>query len=139
MSWTRGLLSSQARARKPRRPRHLIVEQLEDRCVPSSTLYQQINLFSDVPGAALNTDPNLINGWGIALSPRAAWVSSNGADVSVVYSGGTTPDSWVNTGLVVSIPGGAPTGQVFNSTGDFVVSDGNGHSGSAFFILASEN
>jgi uncharacterized protein (TIGR03118 family) len=116
----------------------LHLEPLEDRCVPAGT-YQQVNLFSDIPGLAQNLDPNLVNGWGISVAPGAVWVSSNGADSSVVYAGGASGNPWVNTGLVVSIPGGAPTGQAFNPASDFVVSDGAGDSGKAFFIFASEN
>ena len=41
--------------------------------------------------------------------------------------------------LTVSIPGHGPTGQVFNPTTEFVVSDGQGHSGAALFIFASES
>jgi uncharacterized protein (TIGR03118 family) len=135
------------RSLKLRRSQHAIpcrlaVEALEDRCVLSQTIFpffQQVNLFADQAGVAQHQDSNLVNGWGIAVGPRSTWVSSNGADSSVVYRGGANGQPWVNTGLVVSIPGGAPTGQVFNPTSDFVVSDGNGHSGPAAFIFASEN
>ncbi len=37
------------------------------------------------------------------------------------------------------MPGDGPTGQVFNSTGGFVVDDGAGHSGPALFIFDSES
>ena len=41
--------------------------------------------------------------------------------------------------LTVSIPGHGPTGQVFNPTTEFDVDDGQGHSGAALFIFASES
>jgi|SRR5579871_122916 len=136
-SWFESLRGS-SRTRSPRRSCsvRLQLEELEGRIVPATT-FIQTNLVSDQPGVAAIQDPNLVNAWGIAIGPVAAWVSANGNDVSTVYAGQTS--NFHNTGLVVSIPGGAPTGQVFNPTKDFVVSDGNGHSGPAAFIFASEN
>jgi uncharacterized protein (TIGR03118 family) len=77
--------------------------------------FRQENLVSDQPGVATLTDPNLVNAWGMSRGPNTPiWVSDNGADVSTLYRGdvGGQPVSAVP--LVVSIPGGAPTGQVFN-------------------------
>jgi len=84
--------------------------------------YVQENLVSDQPGVAQLTDPNLVNAWGMSHSPTSPiWVSDNGANVSTLYSGAVpgNPESPVvrapaPTPLIVSIPGGAPTGQVFN-------------------------
>jgi uncharacterized protein (TIGR03118 family) len=78
--------------------------------------YVQRNLVSDVPGAAQLTDPNLVNAWGLGFGPTTpAWIADNGQDVSTLYSGAsaTAPDPSI-VPLVVSIPGGAPTGLVFN-------------------------
>jgi uncharacterized protein (TIGR03118 family) len=72
----------------------------------------QINLVSDVPGLAANTDPNLKNSWGISFSSTSPfWVSDQATDVATLYSGTGAP-----VALVVSVPGG-PTGTVFNSAG----------------------
>jgi uncharacterized protein (TIGR03118 family) len=99
--------------------------------------YQQLNLVSDIPGAAQLLDPNLVNPWGLSSSPTSPlWVSDNGTDKSTLYTGavGGQPASIV--ALVVSIPGGgAPTGQVFNSTDDFQLATG----GKALFIFAGEH
>jgi uncharacterized protein (TIGR03118 family) len=103
--------------------------------------YVQMNLVSDVPGAASVTDPNLVNAWGISFSPTSPfWISDNGTGVSTLYNGAGTPIP-----LVVQVPpptGGTPpstpTGQVFNSTADFVVS-ANGASQAALFIFATED
>jgi uncharacterized protein (TIGR03118 family) len=96
-------------------------------------VYRVRNLVSDVPGAAEHTDPHLVNGWGVAFNPFGfAWVASNGKGVSVLYDG----DGNANP-LVVTIPGGAPTGIVFNGSNDFVVTK-NGVSGPARFIFATE-
>ena len=61
-------------------------------------------------------DPDLVNGWGLSRSPTSPWwVADNGTDRSTLYraDGSKAP-------LVVAIPGGAPTGTVFNpSATDF--------------------
>lgn len=100
--------------------------------------YVQTNLISDIPGVARITDPNLVNPWGMAAGPTTPlWISDNGMDVSTLYTGGINGRIPVVLPLVVSIPGGAPTGVVFNPTKDFVV-QGTGASAAANFIFASE-
>src|SRR5205085_12222824 len=95
----------------------LSLERLEDRCNPS-TAFLATDLISDQPGVAAVTDPTLVNAWGISLSPTAGafWVSSNGNSLSEVY-GGDVNGSAISQPFKVNIPGGAPTGQVFNGTG----------------------
>lgn len=100
--------------------------------------YVQRNLVSDVPGAAELLDADLVNAWGLAFGPATpAWVADNGTDVSTLYSGavGSTPVAKVP--LTVSIPGGAPTGAVFNGSTGFVVHSG-ASSGPARFLFSSE-
>ncbi|HST48867.1 TIGR03118 family protein [Jatrophihabitans sp.] len=100
--------------------------------------YRQINLVSDVPGLAQVLDPNLVNAWGLSAGPTSPiWVSDNGTSKSTLYRGATKPGEPASiVPLVVSIPGGgSPTGQVFNSTGDFALPSG----GKAFFVFAGEN
>lgn len=82
----------------------------------------QTNLVSDQPGKAQLTDPHLINAWGASEGPTTPlWVSNTGTSTATLYAGsvGSTPASI--TPLVVSIPGGPPTGQVFNDTTSFDV------------------
>jgi uncharacterized protein (TIGR03118 family) len=109
--------------------------------------FQQTNLVSDRAGVAQITDPNLVNPWGISESPNggAFWLSDNGTGISPLYLGDLN-GSPINHLFDVSIPGGAPTGQVFNpfqsimsngNSTDFTVTDGT-HSGPAVFIFASE-
>src|SRR5947209_6607965 len=101
--------------------------------------YQQTNLISDIPGVARITDPNLVNPWGQAASARSPlWVADNGADVSTLYQGGVSGSIPQIVPLTVNIPGGAPTGVVFNSTSDFVVKTATG-SAPANFIFDSES
>jgi uncharacterized protein (TIGR03118 family) len=130
------------RRTRPSAP-ELRLEPLEDRCNPS--VYLATDLVSDQPGVAPITDPHLVNAWGISFNPTrgAFWVSSNGEGLSTLYSGDvnavTPPIKFVKNGLEVTIPQGDPTGQVANTTSDFVITDGNGHSGAPAFIFATEN
>jgi uncharacterized protein (TIGR03118 family) len=127
----------QSRGGAAHRNARLAVELLESRWVPS-TSYLATDMVSNQPGVAPITDTNLVNAWGIALNPGGAfWVSSNGADLSTVYTGDAGGMPLAKSSLEVSIPFGAPTGQVFNSTSDFVVTSGSA-SGPAKFIFASE-
>jgi len=76
---------------------------------------QQTNLVSDIPGMAKFTDPNLVNPWGISESGGSPfWVSNNGGNNATLYNTAGQPQS-----LVVSIPSGVPTGQVFNASTAF--------------------
>ncbi len=94
--------------------------------------YTVTNLVSDVPGAALAVDPNLVNAWGLTSSATSPWwVADNGTDVSTLYDG-----AGVARSLVVQVEG-APTGTVFNGGTGFVVSDGT-NSGAAAFIFDTE-
>lgn len=101
--------------------------------------YRQVNLVSDVPGRAQVTDRHLVNAWGAShLGPSPLWVSDNGADVTTLYSGGVPGRPQTIVPLVVSIPGGAPTGQVSNPTTSFTVRDAAGHSAAARFLFVGE-
>jgi uncharacterized protein (TIGR03118 family) len=106
---------------------------------PRANVYGQTNLVSDIPGVARTTDPNLVNPWGMAAGPQTpVWVSDNGTDVATIYSGAIGGSPLTPVPLVVDIPGGAPTGQVFNPTDSFVVHSGSA-AGPALFIFSSES
>lgn len=109
--------------------------------------YVQQNLVSDQAGQATTTDPNLINGWGIAFGPFGpVWVADAGTGKATIYNGTGAKQS-----IVVTIPSPTsntatnsnPTGIVFNgfagTTGamQFPVSKGT-ISGSSNFIFATE-
>lgn len=103
--------------------------------------YQQTNLVSDQPGVAEIQDPTLVSAWGIALSPTggAFFVSANATGVSDLYTGDVNGSPIVKAGLTVAIPGGMPTGLVFNpnpNPTDFVISNGV-QSARAIFIFAT--
>jgi uncharacterized protein (TIGR03118 family) len=102
--------------------------------------YTQRNLVSDQPGQAELTDANLVNPWGLAFGPATpAWAANNGKDNATLYRGATSPTDPVtmapspSSPLVVAIPGGAPTGQVFNGSAGFTVGGAPAH-----FIFSSE-
>ena len=100
--------------------------------------YLQRNLVSDVPGAAEILDANLVNAWGLAFGPTSpAWVADNGTDESTCIPVRSAARRWPRFRLTVSIPGGAPTGAVFNGSTGFVVHSG-ASSGPARFLFSSE-
>ena len=99
-----------------------------------SPFYKQHSLVSDGAVPADLVDPSLVNAWGLVASSTSPWwVSDNGTDRSTLYNGNTG----AKLGLTVTIPGGAPTGVVFNGGASFVVASGAA-SGAARFIFASE-
>src|SRR5215831_1164301 len=97
----------------------------------AGTAYVQHNLVSDIPGLADQTDPNLVNPWGLASSSTSPlWVSNNHSGTSTVYTGSGQPFPAGNA-LTVQIPipaaenpPSAPTGQVFNATSEFMLAGG---------------
>ena len=71
---------------------------------PSGDTYSWTNFQSDIAGVAQHIDENLVNPWGMAVSPNGTiWVSDNGTGVSTLYGQDGTARS-----LVVTIPYGAP-------------------------------
>ena len=107
---------------------------------PPPNSYVQHNLVSDLPRMADITDDSLVNPWGLAQGPSTpAWVADNGTNVATLYGGDGVVGPLQKFPLTVTIPGDGPTGQVFNPTSGFVVSDGDGHSGPAAFIFDSES
>jgi uncharacterized protein (TIGR03118 family) len=82
-------------------------------------------------------DKNLTNAWGLAAGPTPIWVSDNNSGLATVYSGGIK-GSPVSLDLTVPVPGGNPTGQVYNPDGNaFPVGGTSG--GPAIFIVDSDS
>jgi len=112
------------------------------RAAAESNAYHQTNLVSDLPGMALIQDPDLVNPWGISLSGGSPfWVANNGTGTSTLYAGDhvSPPTPLSKNGLIVTIPGGLPTGTVSNTGAptDFIVKSGAA-SGRASFLFASQ-
>jgi uncharacterized protein (TIGR03118 family) len=102
----------------------LLIALLPQRLNADST-YSQVNLVSDMPGLAATTDPSLKNPWGVSFSPTSPfWISNQGTSTATLYdgAGNIVP-------LVVSMPSigvlNGPTGQVFNGSTSFHLSDGS--------------
>ena len=100
------------------------------------SVYVTHNLVSDQPGVADQTDPNLVNAWGLDARPTSPWwVSDNGTNVSTLYNGAGVlfPPA---SPLVVQVPN-SPTGLVANNGSNFVVHSGPA-SASALFLFSTE-
>jgi uncharacterized protein (TIGR03118 family) len=89
-------------------------------------------------------DTNLVNPWGLSIPTGSffAWVANNGTETSTLYDGNGKPQPHAGPLVVSFAPSGAgvafdPTGIVFNSTTDFIVSRA-GKSGAASFIFDGE-
>ena len=81
-------------------------------------------------------DKHLTNAWGLAAGPNPIWVSDNDSGFATVYSGGIGGGA-VSLALTVPVPGGHPTGQVFNPDGKaFHVGGTAGPA--AFFIVDTD-
>lgn len=85
--------------------------------------YKLAKLVSNQSGVAKNTDPLLVNGWGLTYGPGGAfWVSDEGTGWSTLYDGMGDPQA-----LQVVVPafngtsGGSPTGIVYNGSQEFNV------------------
>jgi uncharacterized protein (TIGR03118 family) len=81
-------------------------------------------------------DKHLTNAWGLAAGPNPIWVSDHNSGLATVYSGGIK-GSPVALDLTVPVPGGNPTGQVFNSSSAFPVGGTSGPP--AFFIVDTDS
>jgi len=102
---------------------------------------------SDSTVAATQTDPNLINPWGISSSPTGPfWISDNGTGLTSIYKVSSSGEVTTNVipPITIAVPTGqtpgtaAPTGQVFNSfqsEGAFILKDGK----PATFLFATED
>jgi uncharacterized protein (TIGR03118 family) len=107
--------------------------------VSPGTFYTINNLVSDGAVPAPHIDLHLKNAWGVAFNPNGVqWVANNNSGTATLYDGNGVPQS-----LVVTIPGqggaqGTPTGIVFSSSNDFMVTKG-GVSGPSRFIFATED
>jgi uncharacterized protein (TIGR03118 family) len=110
----------------------------------ASAQYIRTDLVSNQPGVAPNTDPRLVNAWGLVALPTSPWwVSDNGTGFSTLYNG-----AGLQTPLFVSIPPapaspagtlGTPTGIVGNISTvptDFSITE-NGVTARSIFIFST--
>jgi uncharacterized protein (TIGR03118 family) len=104
----------------------------------ASNSYVQVNLIANsATYKAKLVDKNLTNAWGMAAAPGSPlWISDNNSGMASVYSGGINGGP-VSLDLTVPVPGGNPTGQVYNSTSGFPV--GGSAGSSAQFIVSTDS
>src|SRR5262245_8625680 len=99
------------------RPQLCVLERRDLPDASPTTAYLQTNLVSDQAGVAAIRDTSLVNAWGLALSSTSPfWVADNQTGVSTLYSGDVGSTALSKLGLTVVIPGGSPTGVVFNNS-----------------------
>jgi uncharacterized protein (TIGR03118 family) len=102
--------------------------------------FEQTNLVSDGFIAAEHFDPNLVNAWGLSLSPTGPfWVANNGTGTSTLYDGEGNAFPPGNPLIVDVLPtdDSSPTGTVFNSTEGFRIAS-MGLEGPSRFLFVSE-
>jgi uncharacterized protein (TIGR03118 family) len=85
----------------------VLVWSMSQQRMNAATGYVQHNLASDVPLLADFTDPNLVNPWGVAISPF--WVCNNGTGTFVIEGTNGQPTAVVDK--VASAPGNAGPGR----------------------------
>ena len=110
--------------------------------VSPASSYTFTALVTDTTGrGAGNTDPNLVNPWGIVFGPTTpVWTANNHSETSTLYDGNGKAQGGP---LIVQLPNSGsatfdPTGIVFNaSSTDFVVSSA-GKSAVGRFIFSGE-
>lgn len=103
-------------------------------------LAQKVNityLTSDIPAVGSVHDTNLVNPWGLSISPTSPWwVSDNATGLSTLYNGTGQIQSLVVTIPTASGQGtGTPSGTVYNpSTTDFKI-----HGFTTPFLFSTED
>ena len=93
----------------------------------ATSAYSQTNLVSDGSVKAAQTDPNLLNPWGMTIGQQTPfWINAAGSGLSLVYdSGGNKQFKVTVPAAAGSTKSGTPTGITFNaSTTDFAVPGG---------------
>lgn len=104
----------------------------------AATAYTQSNLVSNGAVAGTQTDPKLVNPWGLAFATSGpAWVANSATQTSTLYDGTGTV-----LPLIVDIPPGTqgvadPTGIVANATTDFNITQ-SGVTAPARFIFSGK-
>jgi uncharacterized protein (TIGR03118 family) len=128
--------------RRPASRTTLGVERLESRCLLDAG-FAVTNLLSSVPGLAAETDKDLINPWGFAITPEGQFrVSVNGAGESILVtaSGNTRGVPAIIPPPAGSPPGtvSAPNGSALNTTPGFLITE-DGQTAPATFLISTED
>jgi len=94
--------------------------------------YSVSNLVANVPGLADNTDTNLVNAWGLAVTKNSLIVNATESSLAGTYLNTGEP-----TGNYISVDSD-PTGLIQNPTGGFKISSGNGKGKKSTLIFVTE-
>ncbi|MEP6949272.1 MAG: TIGR03118 family protein [Ginsengibacter sp.] len=92
--------------------------------------FNQVNILANNDEySAIRVDPAFLNGWGLSFSPGGtAWVSAANTGLSEVLNATTGAQGLPSVSIPTSgdaTMGGHPSGQLFNGTGGFKLSNGN--------------
>lgn len=94
----------------------------------SGISFEVINLVSDIGSySGARIDTNLVNAWGIAISPAGRiWISSTAKDRTTIYDGsGATQIAAIKIPDAGTRTSHGPTGAVFNNTTEFLIPSDN--------------
>jgi uncharacterized protein (TIGR03118 family) len=102
--------------------------------------YSELDLISDgFDTNAIQTDPNVVNAWGIVAGTKTIWINDNETGLMTGYNSVGKPiKPVVNLPSPTAPTGGNPTGLVLNNTSNFVINAG-GKSAPATFLLTTED
>jgi len=91
-----------------------------DGSVTPSTAFAVTNLTSDQPGVAPNTEPALVNAWGLTMDGQSFWIANNGSGrVLVVAPDGSPSRVSTPAAALQAVPG--ITGITFNPSNAFLI------------------
>jgi uncharacterized protein (TIGR03118 family) len=93
-------------------------------------------LLADQSGVAPNTDPNLVNAWGLAMDSQSFWIANNATGIVSVVSADGTPSKFPPPASAVTLVPGI-TGIVANTTNAFLIGQANA-AAPAVMLVASE-
>lgn len=94
----------------------------------TSDNFFRYNLVSNIQGVAQNTDPSLVDAWDGVVAGEHLVITANNSGLLITYN---------NQGKKIQqkiVPSGSPTGIVFNTTNNFVISDGLGSAPASIII-----
>jgi len=102
--------------------------------------YTELDLISDGSNTnAVQTDPNVVNAWGIVAGTKTLWINDNETGLMTGYNPVGKPiKPIVNIPSPAGSTGGNPTGLVLNNTSSFMITVGN-KSVPATFLIATED
>ena len=93
-------------------------------------------LLSDQTGVAPNTDPNLVNAWGLAMDSQSFWIANNATGIISVVAADGSPSKFPPPASALNLGPGI-TGIVANTTNAFQIGQTN-NAAPAVMLVCSE-